>query len=520
VQANALDYNVGFLGPGFWQQYTRTWPTGTFNLYARMASGANLGTLHSSWSTVLEGWGTTNQITRHIGSFAIPSTGGYSSYFYTPLIDRFGNYAQLTMSGTNTFRATQLTLNQSDQPAVGAYGLNINFYMLLAARTDLPRIDNVYPDGTVLMQETNTLSFIASSLTYGLSTANIHVTLNGVNISSNLAFSGGPLSWNVSYTGLLPSTSYTAVISVVDNNNQTATTTVNFDTFNPNNFTWEAEDFDFDPTLSPVPNGSGNRFIDSPVPTSVSATNSYFGQQGDFGIDYAANFAYTHPGAYTYRPLDYVSAEVTADTPRQKYLSAQLANTNAYIQDYDVNFWTNGGWINYTRTLPSGNFYVYGRLSAGNGAFALQFAQVTSGWGTSSQTTQYLGSFTGSGTSFATFQYVPLVNTNTGVPVVLTLGGTNTFQITGDDNENGNFFMLVPVVQTAGLTASLSGQNILLSFPTQPQPGLNYTVQYKNNLTDASWTALGTVAGNGLVQTLTDPAGGHSHRFYRLNIHQ
>ena len=55
------------------------------------------------------------------------------------------------------------------------------------ARTDLPRIDNVYPDGFTLMQQTNTLSFVASSPTYGLSTSGIGVTLNGINISSQLA---------------------------------------------------------------------------------------------------------------------------------------------------------------------------------------------------------------------------------------------------------------------------------------------------------------------------------------------
>ena len=126
-QANALDYNVGFLGPGQWQQYTKTWPSGTFNLYGRMASGANLGTIYSSWSQVLAGWGTTNQITRHIGSFAIPSTAGYSAYFYTPLIDRFGNYAQLTLGGTNTFRATELVFNQTETANTAVFRLNLNF---------------------------------------------------------------------------------------------------------------------------------------------------------------------------------------------------------------------------------------------------------------------------------------------------------------------------------------------------------------------------------------------------------
>jgi hypothetical protein len=507
----ALDYNVGFLGAGHWEQYTRTWPSGTYNLYARVASGANLGTLYSSWSQVITGWGTTNQTTRHIGSFAIPSTGGYSSYFYTPLIDAFGNYAQLT-GGTNTFRDTHLVFNQTETANAAAYGLNINFYMLLNARTDLARIDNVYPDGSVAMQITNTLSFVASSPTYGINTTNIHVTLNGVNISSNLVFSGSSGSWNVSYPGLQPGSTYTAAITVTDNNNQSHTTTVNFDTFNPNNFTWEAEDFDFNPDQSPFPDGTGNRYIDNPAPTHSAATNSYFDQKSALAIDVAAIFGDITTGTYLYRPRDFVATEVTSDGLRPKYVAARQLDPT--IVDYDVYIWTNSGFINYTRTYPAGNFHVFARVSGGNGAFQIQCGQVTNGWGTTAQSNQYLGTFSGTGANFNTWQYVPLVNTNNGL-AAFSLGGTNTLQMAGDGQEHVNYFLLEepnPVT----LKASISGTNIVLSFPTQT--AINYLVSYKNNLTDPSWTTLGgSVAGNGMIQTMSDGIS-QSHRFYRLTI--
>jgi hypothetical protein len=519
----ALAYNVGFLGSGFWQNYTKTWPSGTFNVYGRMASGANIGTIYSSWSTVIAGWGTTNEITRHIGSFAIPTTGGYSAYLYTPLIDRFGNYAQVTLGGTNTIRSTELVANQTETPNA-SYGLNVNFYMLLNARTDQARIDSVYPDGETQQYQTNTLSFVASSPAYGINTTNIHVTLNGVNISSNLVFSGSSGSWNVSYPGLQLNTAYTAVITVTDNNNQPHTTTVNFDTFNPNNFTWEAEDYDFDPTHSPIPNLSGLRYIDNPALTSVPASNSYVGQEGDGGqiiapIDYAAVFGLTVPGTHTYRPLDYISAEVTSDTLRPKYQNAQLTNDNPYIVDYDVNYWATNGWINYTRTFPTGNFYLVARLSAGNGAFNLQCTQVTNGAGTASQMTNYLGSFKGSGTSFATWQDVYLTDAATN-KIILPFGGVETLQFIGDYNEDVNYFELVPLTPLSPvITASVSGSNIQLSFPTQI--GFSYTMYYKNNLTDPSWTQLGSpVPGNGAIESVTDSniLLSQNHRFYRLTI--
>lgn len=505
----ALDYNVGFLGPNFWQQYTKTWPAGTFNLYARVASGANIGNIHETWQQVIAGWGTSGQIVQDVGTFTIPTAGGYSSYIYVPLLDRFGNYAQLTLGGTNTFRALELT-----DP--GSFGLNINFYMLTAPRTDLPRIDNVYPDGSSLMQQTNTLSFLASS-PFGIS--NITVTLNGSNVTSQLASTGSATSKSVSYSGLVPNKSYTAVISMVDSNSQTHVTTVSFDTFNGNNFTWEAEDYDFDPTQSPSPSGNSSRFIDNPVPTSLPATNSYFAQRGDDAtpIDFSSIFGLTHPGTYTYRNDDVSSGAAAGDGARPIFLNAQLANLDPTIVDRRVNYWASNAWINFTRTFPSGNFYLYARLAGANGAFNMQAAVVTGGWGTGSQTTTNIGNFIGTGGSFNTWQYVPLVNTNTGLPVVLSLGGTNTLQLTGDGNEDANFFMLVPVGASAvNLTTSLSGTNLLVSFATQT--GFTYTLSYKDNLLDANWTLLAPIPGDGTTKTVTNSITSSSQRFYRLNI--
>jgi hypothetical protein len=513
IDAGAPDYNLGFLDPPnvpfYWQNYTKTYPPGTFNVYAREARG-DAGAVTINFDQITAGWGTTAQLKKRIGTFTLPGSGGWSTYKYEPLIDPFGNYANVVVGGTNTLRAT------------ATLPVNINFYMLVPARTDLPRIDGVYPNNLVPMQSTNKLAFVASSPN-GINTTNINVTLNGVNISSNLVFTGSSASWNVSYPGLLPGMNYSAVITITDASGKTTTTTVTFSTsFNPADYTWEAEDFDFDPGSSPVPNGSGLRYIDNPVPTSSSAANSYFSQVGVSDIDYGAIFSAAMPvgSTYLYRASDYVATEVTSDQQRQKYAAAQLLNSDPTIADYDVFFWATNGWINYTRTFPTGQFYLYARLSAAS-AFNLQCAQVTGGWGTVTQTSQYLGTFRGTNTSFAIWQWVPLVNTNTSLPVVLSLGGTNTFQMTGDYKENGNFFQLVPlpqpvIPQPVSLTASLSGTNIMLSFPTEV--GSTYTVYWKNNLLDPTWTQLGApVSGNGSIMSVLDGIS-QSHRFYRLTI--
>ncbi|MEI9960341.1 MAG: hypothetical protein WDM76_04175 [Limisphaerales bacterium] len=112
-------------------------------------------------------------------------------------------------------------------------GANANFYMLVPANTDLPTISSVYPNGSVLFQSTNKLVFTASSAVTTINTNNITVTLNGTNVSSGLAFSGSATSWNVSYSGLLPSQTYNAVISVTDDNGNSAAGAFKFDTWNP-----------------------------------------------------------------------------------------------------------------------------------------------------------------------------------------------------------------------------------------------------------------------------------------------
>jgi hypothetical protein len=442
---SAQDYALGFIGTGYWENYTKTFPAGTYNVYGRMANGQNPPAVVNA-ARITQGWGTTKQITSPLGTFTVPNTG-WSSFGYVPLIDQYGNYANVTLNGTNTLRTTELN------------AANINFYMLIPARTDLCRIDNVSPNAAVLMQATNNFSFTASSPTYGINTTNIQVMLNGVNVSSSLVFSGSSASWNVSCP-LLPNTSYSAVINVTDLVNQAHSVTVVFDTFSATNFTWEAEDYDFDPRLSPVAGGSGLRFIDNPVLADANseATNAYFGQAGYPGIDYSLLFQ-NILGTYVYRPFDFVSTEVTSDKFRQKHLNAQVASGDPGIVDYDINHLGGGAWINYTRTFPTGKFNLYARLSAGNGAFNMQCAQVTNGVGTSLQSSNVLGNFVGTGASFATWQYVPLVNTNTGLPVVLSLGGVETLQMTGDTNESVNFFVLVPataLINTNPATANFA----------------------------------------------------------------
>jgi len=82
---------------------------------------------------------------------------------------------------------------------------------------------------------------------------------------------------------------------------------------------------------------------------------------------------------------------------RQKVLDAY--NITNIANDVNVGFFDGGtgpglpNWMNYTRTFPAGDYNVYLRFADGGGTLAASLDQVTSGWGTTSQTITNLGTF-------------------------------------------------------------------------------------------------------------------------------
>ena len=359
LDPSVQDWQLGYFDAGEWVNYTRSFPAGTYNIYARLANG-NGGTATVYLDQVTSGQTTASQGTMSLGSFQFPALG-WTAYSYVPLRDRFGNVAEVPLSGLTTLRAT-------------GGGANMNFFMLASPRHDLPRITQVYPDGTLLLQATNTFRFAASNPTVPIYGTNISLTLNGLDVTAQLTLIGSPGGWNVSVPLALNAARYTAVITVQDANTNVATTTVYFDTFNPTNFTWEAEDYDF----------NGGSFIDNPAPTSSSAANSYFGADSVYGLDYSYDTAdpatpYTNYWRFS------LGIDVCGDyPPLAKYVTARLADPT--IKDYNFAWWTSNSWANYTHTYPAGTYNVYGRLASGVGG-NVQLDQITAG------ATNHLGQF-------------------------------------------------------------------------------------------------------------------------------
>lgn len=91
-----------------WLNYTRTFPAGTYYVYARLA---NPGTIPSviQMDEVTSGSTTTTQTTSPIGAFRTPPSGSTTDYEFSQLTDALGNGATVSLSGERTLRLTYVT---------------------------------------------------------------------------------------------------------------------------------------------------------------------------------------------------------------------------------------------------------------------------------------------------------------------------------------------------------------------------------------------------------------------------
>jgi hyaluronate lyase len=351
-----------------------------------------------------------------------------------------------------------------------------------------PALNNVAPVGGTLFESTNTFAFNVAS-GYGIPASNIVVSVNGVAVT-NLVLTGSSNNWNVVYPYLQPNMVYTIVTTVTDVNGNVATTTKSFDTFSPANYLWEAEDFDY----------NGGDFIDNPQ------TNAYAGLSAVVNADtHQVNFA----GQDLYRPNG-MDTEINGDVPRPPYQGTGY-------KDYSIGYFSPGSWANYTRHYPLGSYNVYARLASGSSATTCTLSRVTGGWGTITQTTSFLGTFSVPLTAWESYDYVPLEDSLGNLVTVSFNGSTNTLQLGNPSSAasdcNANFFMLVPVF---AVNANMKNANMILSFPTQS--GFNYQTQYKNQLMDAQWIPMGgNLAGNNSTMFVTNQAASQA-RFYRVQI--
>ncbi|HZR20730.1 MAG TPA: hypothetical protein VFE51_25845 [Verrucomicrobiae bacterium] len=467
ADAGALDYRIDPFITGSWVDYTRDWPTGTFWVIARLSTDINLS------GDVTLSQVNADQSTTDLGTFTITSGRGWSSYDNVYLKDTNGNIAAVTLNGKATLRLTS--------------GGNLlpNFLALVAGQIDQPQISALYPTGLQPFENTNTLSFSVTSSGATIPATGIKLNLDGIDVSSNLLITGSASTKSVVFSPLQTNAVHLAVITITNSLGHGILISNSFDTFSQDNYMVEAEDFDY----------NGGQFITPWTPDAYAALGA------------VTNVDFQHTPfagqAFPYR-TDGIPEGKTGDFLRQAFV-------DVLGTDYDLTWFGNGDWANYTRDYPQGSFYVYGRFS-GLGSYTMDLDEVISGAGGTNQVTKRLGRWGAIGAGYNIYNWVPLRDDSLSVPVVVKLTGQETLRIATTGNSNPNFFMLVPVSGISVSAIRTSG-NILLSFPTQP--GVIYRVFYSSTLASGNWTLVSTVAGDGTTKSVSESSGTGSG-FYKV----
>jgi hypothetical protein len=131
----AFNYNVAWWSTNAWLNYTHHYPTGNYNVYARLAGNP----------------GNTNLVQLNMVAPSASSLGtfvevgnGYNDYSWIPLINTNNNQiVAVTLGGLATLRATSLTGN-----------VNANSYLLVPIITAVP-LQYSYAGGLVTLSWTN-----------------------------------------------------------------------------------------------------------------------------------------------------------------------------------------------------------------------------------------------------------------------------------------------------------------------------------------------------------------------------
>lgn len=353
---------IGYNSTGNWFDYTRDFgtggsnsaPDGTYNIWAFCSDDDSGGVF--TMSLVTSDPTTSNQTTSaSIGQFNL-TDANWNAYYYTPMVDQYGNLASITLSGHTTLRAT----------VIGE--ANLDFYMLVPSQPVLsPVLQYIYPSQPFGF--TNTLTFtVGAANGAGIPQSGISLIVNGQNVTSGVNLVGSTNSWTGTFA-LATNAIYTATISAANSDGLVSTFPVSFDTFDPNNYIWEAVDYDFStntgkslPAIQGLETNAGwvsGLYIDNPEPTGdVTAnltghleTNSFFdyptgvlpdlangtnGALAQQGVD--VYFQTTSGEQIAYRN-DEMGSQPATDYLRPKFLAAQKALGDLNIGQFNIG-WT------------------------------------------------------------------------------------------------------------------------------------------------------------------------------------
>lgn len=366
----------------------------------------------------------------------------------------------------------------------------------------------------------------------------VQLWLNGQNVSPLLSIGGSPNNRTVSFNGLTSNRIYHAVVRLTETGGKSSTNEFWFDTFTESYLTnfakvVEAEDYNYNSNYisgqyqnDPPPsgyrisdgvqvNGHGVGYLDLTGKANVDFRDQRTTPETEYRDYRFDDPPGTWSGVWYYRTDAGYTLIKTNDTIWQKSAALDLP-------DYHICQTRGGEWLNYTRDFPAGRYHVYLRLSCRN-AQDIVFSEVTSDRSQPDQTTVPLGRFRAANTGhLSIFRYFQLVD-NLGNLVALNWSGTKTFRLTMDGPEQDltnnsfvlNYLLFVPAPPSPVTLINPNRVGNVFNVSLVSESGVTYTLQYKNTLTDLTWTNSSTVAGDGAVKTLSDTSA-QTTRFYRV----
>ena len=331
--------------------------------------------------------------------------------------DDYGGISYLAMGATATPQNAALD--------VDFYGIKYEAITPTGGEIIVPRLTEVSPEnGATGVDPIAGLTFVASSAG-AIPQSGIDVILNGRSYAADLQITGNEQRWVITLATLDPYQQYSGKLIITDSSGASLESIVFFDTFRTGNFTFEAEDYNFD----------GGMFIDNPVVSFDPGPDNYLDLVSVEGID-SHDLGLLEEGDHFYRIPDVVGTVVTGDAARPAW-------ENFEGLDSDVNGIVAEEWLNYTRTVPAGEYGIIGRL-APSGAFTAQVDLVTGGSTSMSQTLEPIGVMSGSGSGY-TYSFARDTGGNI---ATFNAGGVTTFRITSlTGTFQPNYYALIPAAE-------------------------------------------------------------------------
>jgi hypothetical protein len=442
-------YRTGWSGGG-WYNYTRTIPTGIYNVYLSASHWNNTdpatdGQINSTLSRVASGGGTATQTYETLGTFYGPGDGSGGNTVITPLKGADGSLAAIKVNGKATYH---LAINAGDTD-----------YIVFTPAANVPAtVKELSPaiGGTVNLNQQ--FKLVTEDFNGKVADASVKLIVDGTDVTAQAQKSRSGDVLTVTYAGplLAPNGTHSYKFTYTDSVAGNVEKGGEFTTYPvgaQGMFAIEAEDYDYEGGKS-VPAASTMPYLGG----------AYSGLAAVLNVDY---FNADANDSDLYRP-----DQAPNNVDLNDNLGGRYGRSRG-LWDVTTNFkigWAgNTDWGNYTRTVPAGYYDVYAALSASNDdahGTRASLGLVTAGKGTTNQTVQPVGVFDGPGTRSAPGvddgwgrnALFPLLTAAGGSQIGVTLNGETTFRFTTDSGDF-DYFLLVPGTEVVNPTITSFKKN-------------------------------------------------------------